>query len=147
MANTTHASTLIGSSDKKTHVTLVHEWRFPRKNTEKIGANNAARHHGTTTLAECSRILPERKFASFRSDEPALELCYRVRFEKIFTSVRFFGERPNQTNRVQLVCVLSYQRSQLVTKTGLSPRARSTTYMVKTSHQKNYKPPESPADS
>lgn len=102
MANTTHASTLIGSSDKQTHVTPAHEWRFPRKNTEKIGANNAAQHHGTTTMAERQRILPERKFPLFRGDEPALKHCYRVRFGKIFMSVRSFGERPNQTNHIQL---------------------------------------------
>jgi len=102
MANTTHASTLIGSSDKQTHVTSFHEWRFPRKNNEKIGANNAAQHHGTTTMAERPRILPERKFPFFRGDELALKPCYRVRFEKIFTSVRSFGDRPNQTNHIQL---------------------------------------------
>ena len=100
MAPTTHASALIGSSDKQTHVTLVHEWRFPRKNTEKIGANNAAQHHGTTTMAESPRILPEREFFIFRGDEPVLKHCYRVRFEKIFTSVLSFGERPNQTNYI-----------------------------------------------
>lgn len=72
------------------------------KNTEKIGANKAAQHHGTTTMAESPRILRKRKFSFFGVTKPALKSCYRVRFEKIFTSVRSFGERPNQTNHIQL---------------------------------------------
>jgi len=30
-------------------VTPDHEWYFPRKKTEKNGANKAAQHHGKTT--------------------------------------------------------------------------------------------------
>lgn len=63
MANIAHASTVIGSNDNRVHVTLDHEWPFPRKNTEKIGANNAAQHHGTTTMAESLKILREKQIS------------------------------------------------------------------------------------
>lgn len=52
-------------------------------------------------------------FPFFRGDEPAHKHCYCVRFEKIFTSVCSFGERPSQTITFNsgFMYVLSYQRS------------------------------------
>lgn len=109
MANNPHASTVIGSNDKRAHVTLDHEWPFPRKNTEKIGANNAAQHHGTTTMAESVQILREKQIYFFRGNDPALKSCYRVSFKKIFTSIRSFGERPIQTNHIQLAIYVRFK--------------------------------------
>lgn len=63
MANIAHARAVIGSNDNRGHVTLDHEWPFPRKNTKKIGANNAAQHHGTITMAESPKILREKQIS------------------------------------------------------------------------------------